>query len=102
MNFPSSVFNLNGYTISTLFTTFRVLYSPLYQAAMQAYLLNQAYKFDLFSTTCVSRLVEPLSFFLEFCHKAGNFEELIEFLSKKIEFIEGSIVFLYENAMDFW
>ena len=25
--------------------------------------LNQAYKFDLFSTTCVCRLVEPLSFF---------------------------------------
>ena len=37
---------------------------------------NQAYKFDLFSTTCVSRPVEPLSFFLEFCHKAGNFEAL--------------------------
>ena len=28
-----------GY-ISTLYTTFRVLYSPLYQAAMQAYLLS--------------------------------------------------------------
>ena len=52
--------------------------------------LEQAYKFDLFSTTCVSRLVKPLSFFLEFCHKARNFEELIEFISKKIEFIEGS------------
>ena len=51
------------------------------------------HKFDLFLTTCVSRLVEPLSFSLEFCHKAGNFEELIEFLSIKIEFIEGSIVF---------
>ena len=25
---------------STLYTTFRVLYSPLYQAAMQAYLLS--------------------------------------------------------------
>ena len=62
----------------------------------------QAYKFDLFSTTCVSRLVEPLSFFLEFCHKAGNFEELDEFHSRKFEFIEGSGVFLYENAMDFW
>ena len=35
----------------------------------------QAYKFDLFSTTCVSWLVETLSFFLEFCHKAVNFEE---------------------------
>ena len=45
------------------------------------------------STTCVSRLVEPSSFFLQFCHKAGNFEELIEFLSINIEFIEGSIVF---------
>ena len=55
--------------------------------------LVQVYKFDLFSTTCVSGLVEPLSFFLEFYHKVGNFEELIEFLSKKIEFIEGSIVF---------
>ena len=56
-------------------------------------LLKQAFKFDLFSTTCVSRLVEPLSFFLEFCYKAGNFEELNEFLSKKFEFIEGSVVF---------
>ena len=55
--------------------------------------LNQAYKFDLFSTTCVSRLVQPLSFFLEFCHKAENFETLIEFLSKKFEFIEGNIGF---------
>ena len=27
-------------SISTLYTTFRVLYSPLYQAAMQAYLLS--------------------------------------------------------------
>ena len=26
--------------VSTLYTTFRVLYSPLYQAAMQAYLLS--------------------------------------------------------------
>ena len=26
--------------LSTLYTTFRVLYSPLYQAAMQAYLLS--------------------------------------------------------------
>ena len=64
--------------------------------------LIQAYKFDLFSTTCVSKLVEPLSFFLEFCHKAGTFEELDEFHSRKFEFIEGSGVFLYENAMDFW
>ena len=64
--------------------------------------LNQAYKFDLFSTTCVSKLVEPLSFFLEFCHKAENFEELDEFHSRKFEFIEGSGVFMYENAMDFW
>ena len=55
--------------------------------------LYQAYKFDLFSPTCVSSLVEPFSFFLEFCHKAGNFEELIVFHGKKIEFIEGSIVF---------
>ena len=55
--------------------------------------LRQAYKFDLFSTTCVSKLVEPLSFFLEFCYKAGNFEELNEFLSKKFEFIEGSVLF---------
>ena len=65
-------------------------------------IVSQAYKFDLFSTTCVSSLVVPLSFFLEFCHKAGNFEDLIEFISKKFEFIEGTIVFLYENAMDFW
>ena len=28
--------------------------------------LDQAYKLDLLSTTCVSGLVEPLSFFLEF------------------------------------
>ena len=47
--------------------------------------LVQAYKFDLFSTTCVSELVEPLSFSLELCHKAGNFEELNEFLIKKLE-----------------
>ena len=60
--------------------------------------LNQAYKFDLFSTTSVSWLVEPLSFFLEFCHKAGNFEEINEFLSKKIEFIEGSEVFWRKMA----
>ena len=48
--------------------------------------LGQAYKFDLFSTICVSWLVEPLSFFpwIEFCHKAGNFEELkLNFLAKK-------------------
>ena len=56
--------------------------------------LKQAYKFDLFSTTCVSRLVEPLSFFLEFCHKAGNLEEFIEFLREKIELVEDSIVFV--------
>ena len=56
-------------------------------------MLSQAYKFDLFSTTCVSKLVEPLSFFLEFCHKAGTFEELDEFQSRKFEFIEGSGVF---------
>ena len=31
-----------------------------------------------------------LEFFLEFCHKAGNIEQLIEFLGKKIEFIEGT------------
>ena len=45
---------------------------------------------------------QPLSFFFEFCHKAGNFEELNEFLSKNVEFIEDSEVFLYENAMGFW
>ena len=33
-------FFMNGQLwTSTLYTTFRVLYSPLYQAAMQAYLL---------------------------------------------------------------
>ena len=58
-------------------------------------IINQAYKFDLFSTTCVSRLVEPLSFFLEFCHNAGNYKN-IEFLKQKIEFIKDSIVFCME------
>ena len=31
--------------------------------------LKQAYKFDLFSTTCVSKLVEPVSFSLSFVTK---------------------------------
>ena len=41
--------------------------------------LPQAYKFDPFSTTCFSGLVEPSSF----CHKAGNFKEIIEFLESQ-------------------
>ena len=49
-----------------------------------------------------ANLSNPWVFFLEFCHKAGKFEVLIEFISKKIEFFESSIVFLNENAMVFW
>ena len=60
---------------------------------ISSHCLIQAYKFDLFLTTYVSRLVGPMSFFPEFCHKAGYFEDFIEFLSIKIEFILGSIVF---------
>ena len=47
-----------------------------------------------FKCALIVSSLEPLSFFLEFCHKAGNFEELIEFLGIKFEFIEGSIVFV--------
>ena len=36
----SSAYSIRFEMISTLYTTFRVLYSPLYQAAMQAYLLS--------------------------------------------------------------
>ena len=69
-----------------------------YSLHIYSNILSQAYKFDQFSTTSVSRLVEPLSFVakLEFLKK------LIEFLSIKIEFIEGNIIFLHENVMDFW
>ena len=52
--------------------------------------LRQPYKVDLFSTTCVSRLVQPLHppprvFSLSFVKKLGILKNLLNFLAKKIE-----------------
>ena len=90
--FPSRLKGNGGSQNSNIspFLSFTLFIACFSEYAMT---INQADKFDLFSTTCVSKLVELLSFFLEFCYKAGNFEELNEFLSKKIDFIKGSVVF---------
>ena len=63
--------------------------------------LRQAYKFDLFSTTCISRLVEPLSFVLEFCHKAENFREFIYLIRKALlsRSSKANLVFMWTHPI---
>ena len=54
----------------------------------------QAYKFDLFLSSSVSGLANPWVFTSSFCHKAEQFQEFIEFLSKNLLFREERIIFM--------
>ena len=66
----------------------RINYLLLHQSDLQ---LTQAYKFDLFSSSSVFGLVEPLSF----CHKAENVKEFIEFSSPNLDLREESMFLVY-------